>query len=135
MTDGLRSKTLWGRHLISLFGLGRERIGPVMSLAAAAVVTATVAAAQNLDAGKPPAKLFADGCATCHRSPRGLAKGRFSLTLSWFLKDHYATSSDSAKVLAAYLESVDEPSPRAAAKPAKKPARSTPRQPKPVQSQ
>lgn len=135
MTDGLRSKTLWGRHLISLFGLGRERIVPVMSLAAAAVVTATVAAAQNLDAGKPPAKLFADGCATCHRSPRGLAKGRFSLTLSWFLKDHYATSSDSAKVLAAYLESVDEPSPRAAAKPAKKPARSTPRQPKPVQSQ
>ena len=135
MTDGLRSKTLWGRHLISLFGLGRERIVPVMSLAAAAVVTATVAAAQNLDAGKPPAKLFADGCATCHRSPRGLAKGRFSLTLSWFLKDHYATSSDSAKVLAAYLESVDELSPRAAAKPAKKPARSTPRQPKPVQSQ
>jgi len=135
VTDGLRSKTLWGRHLISLFGLGRERIVPVMSLAAAAVVTATVAAAQNLDAGKPPAKLFADGCATCHRSPRGLAKGRFSLTLSWFLKDHYATSSDSAKVLAAYLESVDEPSPRAAAKPAKKPARSTPRQPKPVQSQ
>lgn len=135
MTDGLRSKTLWGRHLISLFGLGRERIVPVMSLAAAAVVTATVAAAQNLDAGKPPAKLFADGCATCHRSPRGLAKGRFSLTLSWFLKDHYATSSDSAKVLAAYLESVDEPSPRAAAKPAKKPARSTPRQPKPVHSQ
>ncbi|MBR0701116.1 hypothetical protein JQ599_14505 [Bradyrhizobium diazoefficiens] len=106
-----------------------------MSLAAAAIVTATVAAAQNLDAGKPPAKLFADGCATCHRSPRGLAKGRFSLTLSWFLKDHYATSSDSAKVLAAYLESVDEPSPRATAKPAKKPARSALRQPKPVQRQ
>ncbi|MGL9617946.1 hypothetical protein QRQ56_08095 [Bradyrhizobium sp. U531] len=105
-----------------------------MGLAAAAVLTATVAAAQNLDAGKPPAKLFADGCATCHRSPRGLAKGRFSLTLSWFLKDHYATSSDSAKVLADYLQSVDEP-PRAAAKPAKKPARSAPRPAKPVQSQ
>jgi mono/diheme cytochrome c family protein len=121
--------------LTSLFHSGRDRIVPVIAVAAAAVLTATVAAAQNLDAGKPPAKLFADGCATCHRSPRGLAKGRFSLTLSWFLKDHYATSSDSAKVLAAYLESVDEPSPRAAAKPAKKPARSTPRQPKPVQSQ
>lgn len=106
-----------------------------MGLAAAAVFTATVAAAQNLDAGKPPAKLFADSCATCHRSPRGLAKGRFTLTLSWFLKDHYATSSDSARMLAAYLESVDEPRPRAAAKPAKKPARSTPHQPKPVQSQ
>ncbi|WP_036017156.1 hypothetical protein [Bradyrhizobium sp. WSM1743] len=98
---------------------------------AAAVLTATAAVAQNLDAGKSPAKLFAEGCATCHRSPRGLAKGRFSLTLSWFLKDHYATSSDSAKALAAYLESVDGPTPRAAARPGAK----APRPPKPVQSQ
>jgi hypothetical protein len=49
--------------------------------------------------------------------PRGLAKGRFNLTLSWFLKDHYATSSDTAKALAAYLESVDAAPPRAAALP------------------
>ncbi|MDA9421343.1 MULTISPECIES: hypothetical protein [Bradyrhizobium] len=93
-------------------------------------MTATVAAAQNLDAGKSPAKLFAEGCATCHRSPRGLAKGRFSLTLSWFLKDHYAASSDSAKALAAYLESVDASPPRGAAKPGAK----APRPPKPTQS-
>nr|WP_245477880.1 hypothetical protein [Bradyrhizobium guangxiense] len=121
--------------MTSLWGLGRDRIVPLIGLAAAAVLTATVAAAQNLDAGKSPAKLFADGCATCHRSPRGLAKGHISLTLSWFLKDHYATSSDSAKALAAYLQSVDEPPPRDAAKPAKKPARSAPRPPKPTQSQ
>lgn len=106
-----------------------------MSVAAAIVLTVTYAAAQNLDAGKSPAKLFADGCATCHRSPRGLAKGRFSLTLSWFLKDHYATSVDSAKALATYLVSVDESPPRGAAKPGAKPPRSAPRQPKPVQSQ
>ncbi|OAF20218.1 hypothetical protein AXW67_33345 [Bradyrhizobium neotropicale] len=105
-----------------------------MTLAAAAVLTATVAFAQNLDAGKPPAKLFADGCATCHRSPRGLAKGRFSLTLTWFLKDHYATSSDSAKALASYLESMDTP-PRAAAKPGARSSRSAPRPPRPVQGQ
>ena len=121
--------------MTSHFRPGRELIALLMTLSAAVALTATVAFAQNLDAGKSPEKLFADGCATCHRSPRGLAKGRFSLTLSWFLKDHYATSSDTARALAAYLESVDEPSPRAAAKPAKKPARSTPRQPKPVQSQ
>jgi len=122
--------------LRSLFRSGCGRIVPVMIFAATAMVlTVTVAAAQNLDAGKSPAKLFADGCATCHLSPRGLAKGRFSLTLSWFLKDHYATSSDSAKMLAAYLESVDEPPPRAAAKSARKPARSAPRSSKPVQSQ
>lgn len=105
-----------------------------MTLAVAAALTATVASAQNLDAGKPPAKLFADGCATCHRSPRGLAKGRFSLTLTWFLRDHYATSSDSAKALAAYLESVDGPPSRPVAKPGAKPSRSAPRSSKPVQS-
>ncbi len=101
---------------------------------ASAVLTATVAAAQNLDAGKPPAKLFADGCATCHRSPRGLAKGRYSLTLSWFLRDHYVTSSDSANALAAYLTSVDGPPPRAAARPGTKSSPSAPRPPKPVQN-
>jgi mono/diheme cytochrome c family protein len=120
--------------LISLFRPGRDVIAPLVTLAAAAL-TVTVASAQNLDAGKPAAKLFADGCATCHRSPRGLAKGRFSLTLAWFLKDHYATSSDSAKALAAYLVSVDEPPPRAAAKSGAKPAKSAPRPPKAVQSQ
>ena len=106
-----------------------------MILAAAATLTGTIASAQNLDAGKSAEKLFADGCATCHRSPRGLAKGRFSLTLTWFLKDHYATSSDTAKALAAYLEAVDVPPPRAAAKPGAKPARSAPRPSKPAPSQ
>jgi mono/diheme cytochrome c family protein len=114
--------------LISLFRPGRDLIAPAAIVAVVALLTATIASAQNLDAGKAPAKLFADGCATCHRSPRGLAKGRFSLTLSWFLKDHYATSSDSAKALAAYLASVDEP-PRAAAKPAAKQPRSPSRPP------
>jgi mono/diheme cytochrome c family protein len=108
--------------LISLVRPGRGLIAPLITLAAAAL-TATVAFAQNLDAGKSPERLFADGCATCHRSPRGLAKGRFSLTLSWFLKDHYATSSDYT------------PPPRAAAKPGAKPSKSAPRPPKPVTSQ
>ncbi len=125
--------------MTSLFRPGRDLIAPLMVLAAAAVLTATVAVAQNLDAGKSPEKLFADGCATCHRSPRGLAKGRFSLTLSWFLKDHYVAGSDTAKALAAYLVSVDTPPPRAAAKPGAKPgakpSKSAPRPPKPTQSQ
>ncbi|OAF05518.1 hypothetical protein AYJ54_01010 [Bradyrhizobium centrolobii] len=116
--------------MTTLFRSGRDLIAPLVTLVAV-VLTATVASAQNLDAGKSPANLFADGCATCHRSPRGLAKGRFSLTLAWFLKDHYATSSDSAKALASYLESVDG-APRAAAKPAARPTR-PPRPPRPVQ--
>jgi mono/diheme cytochrome c family protein len=112
---------------------GRDVIGALLTLAAVAALT-TVASAQNLDAGKPAEKLFADGCATCHRSPRGLANGRMSLTLSWFLTDHYATSSDTAKALAAYLQSVDGPPPRAPAKSGAKPSKSAPRPPKPVTS-
>lgn len=57
-----------------------------------------------------------------------------SLTLSWFLADHYSTSSDSAKALAAYLVSVDTP-PGAPAKSGAKSARSKPRPPKPAQNQ
>ena len=73
------------------------------------VLGATGAKAQNLDEGKTAPRLFADSCATCHRSPRGLAKGRFRLTLFAFLKEHYSTSSDTASELAAYLASVDTP--------------------------
>lgn len=118
---------------------GREVIAPLVILgtiaAASVVLTAPLASAQNLDAGKSPDKLFADGCTACHRSPRGLAKGRMSLTLSWFLTDHYSASSDSAKALAAYLVSVDTPPPGAPAKSGAKSPRSKPLPPKPAQSQ
>jgi hypothetical protein len=105
-----------GTSLISSYRPGRGLLAPLIAFGLAAVLTAAVAHAQNLDEGKPPAKLFADGCGSCHRSPRGLAKGRFSFTLAWFLKDHYATSSTSANALAAYLASVDS-GPRTPAKP------------------
>jgi len=122
--------------LRSLFRPGREVIAPLVILGTVgAALTGPLASAQNLDAGKSPEKLFADGCTACHRSPRGLAKGRMSLTLSWFLQDHYSTSSDSAKALAAYLVSVDTPPPAAATKPGAKPSRSKSRPPKPVQGQ
>ncbi|MBW7968376.1 hypothetical protein [Bradyrhizobium sp. BR 10289] len=117
-----------------LMRLGRDVIAPLLALATVAALTATMASAQNLDAGKPPEKLFADGCTACHKSPRGLAKGRMSLMLSWYLTDHYATSSDTAKALAAYLQSVDGPPPGAAAKPGAQSSKSAPRQPKPVTS-
>jgi mono/diheme cytochrome c family protein len=98
----------------------------------------SAAQAQNLDRGKSAAKLFADSCTTCHRSARGLAKGRFRLTLFLFLQEHYASNSSSAWALAAYLESVDNP-PRgrardAAAKPspATRSSRSAIRPPAPL---
>jgi len=69
----------------------------------------SAAHAQNLDQGKSGPRLFADSCATCHRSARGLAKGRFRFTLFMYLKDHYATSSGTAWELDSYLESADIP--------------------------
>ncbi len=65
------------------------------------------ARAENLDEGKPPARLFAENCASCHRSPRGLAKGRFRLSLYLFMQKHYASNASSAWALSSYLESVD----------------------------
>jgi mono/diheme cytochrome c family protein len=101
------------------------------------VLTGTAASAQNLDQGKSAARLFADGCATCHRSPRGLAKGRFKFTLYLFLKEHYASGPDSASALASYLESVDgnQRGPSRATKPSRSAtgtARSSLRPPIPV---
>jgi mono/diheme cytochrome c family protein len=85
------------------------------------------ATAQNIDQGKPAPKLFAESCAACHRSARGLAKGRFRLTLYLFLQQHYASNSSMAWELTSYLESVDSSKrggPRAAKPPAAASSRS-----------
>jgi hypothetical protein len=57
----------------------------------------------NIDQGKPASELFANYCAVCHKSTRGLANGRNSVTLSMFLREHYAASSQQAAALAAYV--------------------------------
>lgn len=97
-----------------------------------AMIVATggsVAVAQNLDQGKPAPKLFAESCAACHRSPRGLAKDRFHLTLYLFLQKHYSSSSSSAWALTSYLESIDSGKRVAAKRPAASTARSSLRPP------
>ena len=73
-----------------------------------AVFTCAAVRAENLDEGKSGPKLFSDSCATCHRSARGLAKGRFSVTLYLFLQQHYASNGTSAWALTSYLESLDD---------------------------
>ena len=85
------------------------KLGCGLLLAATVVALINMAHAQNLDQGKPAAKLFADGCAACHHSARGLAKGRISLVLFLYLQQHYTSSSSSAWTLTSYLESVDAP--------------------------
>jgi len=95
LTRGQRLK----RHLL-VIGL---------ALGALAAVAADAVHAQNIDAGKSATRIFSDSCATCHRSARGLAKGRFRLTLYLFLLQHYASNASSAWALASYLESVEGP--------------------------
>jgi mono/diheme cytochrome c family protein len=74
------------------------------------VMTAAGARAQeNLDRDKSGPKLFAATCVQCHKSARGLAKGRLSFTLSYYLRQHYTSSAASAQTLTAYLQSVDTP--------------------------
>ena len=105
----------------------------VLAAAVIAALGGPAAVAQNLDQDKPAPKLFADSCAACHKSPRGLAKGRFRLTLYMFLQDHYASNSSSAWALTNYLDSLDggKRTPPHAAKPAT-PSRSSLRPPAPV---
>ena len=89
----------------------RKRRCGIIALGALTMLIGTAAHAQNLDQGKSAAALFANGCTACHKSPRGLAKGRFKLQLYLFLKDHYATGSDEAGALASYLQSEEGPPP------------------------
>ena len=97
----------------------------LLVLAVMAALGGSAAVAQNLDQGKPAPKLFAEGCASCHRSARGLAKDRFRLTLYLFLQKHYASGSSSAWALASYLESLDSPKGAGARVAAKRPAAGT----------
>jgi mono/diheme cytochrome c family protein len=80
----------------------------------------TSARAQNIDQDKDKSgpKLFAATCAECHRSARGLAKGRLSIMLWYYLQQHYTSSSATAQTLTAYLQSVDTP-PRSKSQPGK----------------
>jgi hypothetical protein len=104
----------------------------LLVLAGIVATGGSVAVAQNLDQGKPAPKLFAESCASCHRSPRGLAKDRFHLTLYLFLQKHYSSGSSSAWALTSYLESIDSGKRVAAKRPAASTARSSLRPPAPV---
>ena len=90
---------------------------PSLVIIIIAALTSGPARAENLDAGKSGATLFTATCASCHRSARGLAKNRLSLTLSYFLQQHYTSSATSARVLTAYLQSVDAPRGKAQPRP------------------
>ncbi len=80
----------------------RHPIGAAILAAALAAAAGGPAWTQaNLDAGKSPAKLFAQGCGACHGSPQELVEIRRD-----FLVQHYTTGPEQAEQIAAYLEAV-----------------------------
>jgi outer membrane biosynthesis protein TonB len=98
---------------VSVFRRLMPGIGLVWVLAVAVVFAGPARSQTNIDQGKPASELFANYCAVCHKSTRGLANGRSSLTLSLFLREHYATSSQQAAALAAYVISAGGNAPAA----------------------
>jgi len=83
-----------------------RRLAPAFGLLAGltpALLAAAAAAQVNIDQGKTPAEMFAADCATCHKTTRGLAVGKNTLTLSLFLREHYTVSRAQAAALAAYV--------------------------------
>lgn len=61
--------------------------------------------AVDLNEGKSAAELFKAGCAVCHQSAGGLAKGRSNSELAGFLRQHYTSGTQHAAALAAFLVS------------------------------
>src|SRR5262245_15065472 len=94
------------RRLMAVIGLA--------SAVAVVVISAGPTLSQtNIDQGKSASELFANYCAVCHKSTRGLANGRSSLMLSLFLREHYAASGQQAAALAAYVISAGGNAPAA----------------------
>jgi mono/diheme cytochrome c family protein len=111
----------------------------LLAIGAFCALNSATVYAQNLDQGKSATRLFAESCATCHRSAHGLAKGRARAKLFQYLQEHYASNSTTAGELASYLASVDRPpNSRSQTAPGKPSRAATPRpaahRPKPVPS-
>ena len=98
-----------------------RRIG-LGAAALALVIAGSAAAQENLDSGKTPAELYAQDCAICHKSPRGLAQTGGILGVQAFLREHYTASREAAAAIAAYLEQADKGAPPAG-RPAKRTAK------------
>ncbi len=97
------------------------RFAPAIGLFAAlapAAMPVLAHAQTNIDQGKTPAQIFAEDCAACHKTTRGLAAGKNSLSLGIFLREHYTASRAQAAALAAYVLGAGGAEP---AKPGQKP--------------
>lgn len=97
------------------------------------------AAAQDIfGVGRSPEQIFASDCSSCHKTPQGLAKHSGIFGLRGFLREHYTISSQTASVLARYLEAQSAPAAAAPRRPRQnrrttaKPAETKPADAKPA---
>jgi hypothetical protein len=118
-------------HGWSVFRHGTPIIGVIAALPIVLVVT-QASAQTNIDQGKSPAEIFANTCAGCHKTTRGLVNSQNSLTLPGFLQEHYTASRDQARALAAYVlaSGGSGPAPQAAQKPSAERPRTAVEEPK-----
>ena len=90
-----------------------QAIGRVLAAVAVSVVvlvmTLDARAQENLDRDKSGPKLFAASCVQCHKSARGLAKGRISFMLRTTCASTTPRARPPPETLTAYLQSVDTP--------------------------
>jgi hypothetical protein len=69
----------------------------------AALAPSLAHAQVDIDQDKTPAHIYANDCAVCHKSIRGLANGRSRMALRAYLAEHYTSSDAEAAALAAYV--------------------------------
>jgi hypothetical protein len=96
--------------------LGRALSLATVTFLIGCLMAGAVRAQENLDAGKSPSQIFSSTCSACHKSPRGLLRNTSTSSLPGFLRQHYTTGSEMARVLAGYLISNGAADPRYQAK-------------------
>src|SRR5579862_7442018 len=68
------TKAQWAGHSKGCGMTAFDRRVGLGTAALALLMAGSAAAQENLDSGKTPAELYAQDCAICHKSPRGLAQ-------------------------------------------------------------
>jgi len=86
---------------------GAAILAAALFVAAGGAGQSPARAQSNLDAGKSPARIYAQGCGSCHGTPHEFFEVRRD-----FLIQHYTTGPEQARLIADYLDAVrSEPRP------------------------
>jgi len=81
----------------------RYRVSACVLVFSVVMLPDTARAEIDFSAGKNAEKLFSSDCSECHRSPSNMTYGRSAPALAAFLREHYTTHPQRARLLASYL--------------------------------